>query len=161
MNDPADLARRVAAMEVRLSRLRAISLLSFGVAAGALGWGLMQRADPVTEGQLWIAKDGAGRVRGLFGVSGDGVGLTMYDSTGQMRLDLGIAPGGVPGLLLLSKRGEPVAAVNVPDGGVPTIRLTNLGEETRVDIVPSASATAVRVQGPVQPDTMIARRVPR
>jgi hypothetical protein len=93
----------------------------------------------------------------MFGVSPDGVGLTMYDSTGQMRLDLGIAPGGVPGLLMLTPKGEPVATLNLIDGRVPVIRLTNVAESTRVLVQPRGSGGPIDVQSPRRPDTMIAR----
>ena len=104
---------QLASIEQRLGRLRVITLLSFAVAVGSLAYALMEKSGAVQDGRLWQARDESGRVRGVFGVSADGVGLTMYDSTGQMRLDVGIAPGGVPGILLMSKSGEPVATLNL------------------------------------------------
>ncbi len=149
---------QLASIEQRLGRLRIISLLSFVVAAGALAYALFDRTSPVQDGQLWQARDASGRVRGVFGVSADGVALTMYDSTGQMRLDIGIAPGGVPGILLLSKTGEPVATLNLVGGTVPTLRLTNVAESTRVVVTPRAGAPGISVGMPGRPDTSIARR---
>ncbi|MEZ4455493.1 MAG: hypothetical protein R2882_02925 [Gemmatimonadales bacterium] len=147
-------------MEVRLSRLRLITLLSFATAAAALAWSLWRRTDPIAEGQLWIARDEAGRVREVFGVSADGVGLTMYDSTGQMRLDLGIAPGGTPGLLLLTAGGEPVATINVPTSGQPGIRLTDPVSNARVELAPRADGQPLVESVRGRPDTVVARRPP-
>jgi hypothetical protein len=94
----------------------------------------------------------------MLGVSNDGVGLTMYDSSGQMRLDVGIAPGGVPGLLMMSNRGEPVAALNLIDGAIPTLRLTNVAEKARIEMVPRAGQPALILKQPEPPDTVMARR---
>ncbi len=58
------------------------------VAGGAPAYSLMEKTAAVQDGQLWQTRDANGRVRGVFGVSADGVALTMYDSTGQMRLDV-------------------------------------------------------------------------
>lgn len=149
---------QLASIEQRLGRLRVISLLSFAVAAGALAYALLDRTAAVQDGKLWQARDASGRVRGVFGVSADGVGLTMYDSTGQMRLDVGIAPGGVPGILLLSKTGEPVATLNLVGGSVPTLRLTNVAESTRIVMTPRVGAPPIQLGTPGRPDTLIARR---
>ena len=152
-----ELASRLTAIELRMSRLRLITLLSFAVAAAALGWGLMARADRIVEGQMWIARDAAGVVRGMFGVSADGVGLTMYDSTGQMRLDVGLAQGGSPGIIMLSKHGEPVATLNMTEGTVPTLRLSNIADSLRLEIGPRREEP-VRLRARERPDTMVARR---
>ncbi len=158
MADSDALDARLRAMEQRLVRLRIITLLSFVTAAVALGYTLLRRTDPIVEGRLWIAKDEQGRTRGMFGLTNDGVALTMYDSTGQMRLDVGIAPGGVPGLLLVNGRGEPVATLNASDARGPALRMTDVVQAARVEIVPR---TGVPIQfgvaGP--PDTTFARRV--
>lgn len=158
MADVPEPTARLALMEQRLNRLRILAWLAVLVAGASLAWGLFEGNDPITEGQLWVAKDPEGRVRGMFGVTNDGIGLTMYDSTGQMRLDVGIAPGGVPGILLLSKQGEPVAALNLVEGSVPTLRLTNVAERARIEIIPRAGQAPVTLREPGQPDTMTARR---
>lgn len=152
-----ELASRLTAIELRMTRLRMIALLSFAVAAVALGWGLLARADRITEGQMWIAKDEAGVIRGMFGVSADGVGLTMYDSTGQMRLDVGLAQGGSPGIILLSKHGEPVATLNMTEGTAPTLRLTNIADSVRLEVGPRPGEP-IRLRARERPDTMVARR---
>ncbi len=149
---------QLASIEQRLGRLRVITLLSFVVAVGALAYSLMEKSGTVQDGRLWQARDESGRVRGVFGVSADGVGLTMYDSTGQMRLDVGIAPGGVPGILLMSKTGEPVATLNLVDGAIPTLRLTNVAESTRIELTPRAGTPPISIRAPGRPDTMVARR---
>jgi hypothetical protein len=157
---PADATTepsRLALLERKLARVRILALLAFLVGAGGLAWGLFEQGSAVRDGQLWLARDDAGRIRGMFGVSADGVGLTLYDSTGQMRLDLGVAPGGVPGLLMLSAKGEPVATLNLIEGRVPLIRLTNVAESTRVLVQPKAGGAGLEVQAPRRPDTMIAR----
>lgn len=148
---------RLAVVEQRLGRLRVITLLAFATAAGALAWGMFQRRDPITEGRLWIARDSSGTIRGMFGVSNDGVGLTMYDSTGQMRLDVGIAPGGRPGILLLSRRGEPVATLSVTDSAVPVVRLSNVSDSVRLEIAPRNGQAPVTVISPRPADTTVAR----
>ncbi|MBL8986151.1 MAG: hypothetical protein JNJ80_07765 [Gemmatimonadetes bacterium] len=160
MADVPETTARLALLEQRLGRLRMLVWLAVLVAGASLAWGLFEGNDPISEGQLWVAKDPEGRVRGMFGVTNDGIGLTMYDSTGQMRLDVGIAPGGVPGILLLSKQGEPVAALNLVEGLVPTLRLTNVAERARIEIVPRAGQPPVVLKEPGQPDTLVARRTP-
>jgi len=160
MADVPETTARLALLEQRLGRLRMLVWLAVLVAGASLAWGLFEGNDPISEGQLWVAKDPEGRVRGMFGVTNDGIGLTMYDSTGQMRLDVGIAPGGVPGILLLSKQGEPVAALNLVEGLVPTLRLTNVAERARIEIVPRAGQPSVVLKEPGQPDTLVARRTP-
>ncbi|MDX2056491.1 MAG: hypothetical protein SFV24_01710 [Gemmatimonadales bacterium] len=160
MADVPETTARLALLEQRLARLRMLVWLAVLVAGASLAWGLFEGNDPIAEGQLWVAKDPEGRVRGMFGVTNDGIGLTMYDSTGQMRLDVGIAPGGVPGILLLSKQGEPVAALNLVEGLVPTLRLTNVAERARIEIVPRAGQPPVVLKEPGQPDTLMARRTP-
>lgn len=152
----ADLEARLALLERRAARLRILALLAVLLAAATPAW-LLTRADPaMTESRLWMARDQGGRVRAIFGVTADGVGLSMYDSTGQMRLDLGLAPGGVPGLLLLSPRGEPVAALNLQQDGGPTLRLTDYGTRQQVELRPDGRGP-VRME-PQPPDTMIARQ---
>jgi hypothetical protein len=157
--ESASADSRLRRLEQHLARVRVLAWLAFLVGVGGIAWGWYaeSKAD-VTIGRLWIAKDRQGRLRAMFGVSNDGVGLTMYDSTGQMRLDLGIAPGEVPGLLMLSPRGEPVATLNLIDGKVPTLRLTSPAETTRVELRPRSTGDVLVVKGPARPDTAIARR---
>jgi hypothetical protein len=152
------LAFRLELVERRLRRLRIVAMLAFILAAVTAMISLIPRGAAIQDGRLWIARDSAGRVRAMFGVSGDGVGLTMYDSTGQMRLDLGIAPGNVPGLVMLSRRGEPVATLNLTSDGSPTLRLTNLQMPSRVEVTAAPGRQALTVQPPTPPDTVIARR---
>jgi len=154
--DPSsDLASRVSVLEQRHARLRLLAWLGVLVGAGSLTWGLIGANSEVSEGRLWLARDGQGRVRAMLGVSNDAVGLSMYDSTGKLRLDVGVAPGGVPGLLLLSSQGEPVATLNVSASG-PTLRLVRPAESTRVELTPSAVPLSVVRRG--QPDTQAVRR---
>jgi hypothetical protein len=93
----------------------------------------------------------------MLGITADGVGLTMYDSSGQMRLDLGLAPGGIPGLVLLSPRGEPVATLNLNQQGVPTLRLSDFVQRTRLDLGPGGDHPPVVASPTEPPDTLIAR----
>jgi hypothetical protein len=159
MPESASPDSRLAAVEQRLARVRVLAWLGFLVAvAGIAGAWYAESKSDVSVGRLWIAKDSQGRLRAMFGVSNDGVGLTMYDSTGQMRLDLGIAPGEVPGFLMLSSRGEPVATLNLIEGRVPTLRLTNPADTTRVELRPRSGGDALVVKSPRVPDTTIARR---
>lgn len=155
------LAFRLELVERRLRRVRILALLSFLLAAVVAGVALSAKPAAIQEGRLWIARDSAGRVRGIFGVTQDGVALTMYDSTGQMRLDLGIAPGNVPGLIMISKRGEPVATLNLASDGSPTLRLTNPSVPSRVEVSAAPGREPVTAQRPTPPDTVIARRPQR
>ncbi|MCC7132849.1 MAG: hypothetical protein IT352_09395, partial [Gemmatimonadales bacterium] len=82
MADVPETTARLALLEQRLGRLRMLVWLAVLVAGASLAWGLFEGNDPISEGQLWVAKDPEGRVRGMFGVTNDGIGLTMYDSTG-------------------------------------------------------------------------------
>ncbi|MHB1327262.1 MAG: hypothetical protein ACYC2K_03595 [Gemmatimonadales bacterium] len=157
MADHDLLSTRLAVIEKRLARLRIVAMLSFGVAAGALAFALLRTADPIAEGRLWLAKDAEGRTRAMFGVTNDGVALTMYDSTGQMRLDVGLSQAGVPGMIMLTSRGEPALTLNLPEGTGPTVRMINAAENTRVEIAPRPSG-AVQIGPMVPPDTSIARR---
>ena len=133
-------------------------MLGFILAAVTAVLTLTPRGSAIQEARLWIARDSAGRARAMFGVTGDGVGLTMYDSTGQMRLDLGIAPGNVPGLMMLSRRGEPVATLNLTSDGSPTLRLTNSQMPSRVEVTAAPGKQPLTAQPPIPPDTVIARR---
>jgi len=151
----ADLAARVTLLERRSARLRILAWFGVVAGAGGLAWGIVGADSGVTEGRLWLARDQQGRVRAMFGVSADAVGLSMYDSSGKMRLDVGVAPGGVPGLLLLSSNGEPVATLNAPASG-PTLRLVRPAESTRVELTPSAAPLVVVKKG--QADSPVARQ---
>jgi hypothetical protein len=157
--ESASVDSRLSALEQRLARVRLLAWLGFLVAAASIAgaWYAESKAD-VSVGRLWIAKDSQGRLRAMFGVSNDGVGLTMYDSVGRMRLDLGIAPGEVPGLMMVSSRGEPVATLNLIDGRVPMLRLNNPAETTRVELAPRSRGDALVVKPPPTPDTVFARR---
>jgi len=117
--DPISLEARLALLELRSTRLRWLTLLAVGLAAATPAWLLLRPDSGIAEGHLWLARDGSGRIRAMLGVTADGVGLTMYDSTGQMRLDAGLAPGGVPGVLLLSPKGEPAVTLNLQQDGTP------------------------------------------
>ncbi len=157
MADQDLVSTRLAVLETRLGRLRIVAMLSFGVAAGALGVALLRTADPITEGRLWLAKDADGRTRAMFGVTNDGVALTLYDSTGQMRLDVGLSQAGVPGLIMLTNRGEPALTLNLSDEAGPTVRMVNSAENSRLDIAPRPGG-AIQSGPMVPPDTSIARR---
>lgn len=158
MADLDVLTTRLAVLETRLSRLRVVALLAFGVAVAALGYALLAQSPAITEGRLWLAKDAEGRTRAMFGVTNDGVALTMYDSTGQMRLDVGLTQSGVPGLVMLTNRGEPALTLNLSEGTGPTVRMTNSAENARIEIAPR-QVGAIQVGPTVPPDTSIARRV--
>lgn len=158
MEDSADLTLKLATIEKRVARLRIFTWTAFALAGAALAWGMFERRSPITEGQLWVSRDSEGRMRAMFGVSNDGVALTMYDSTGQMRLDVGIAPGGVPGIMMLSSRGEPVASLNLIEGSIPTLRLTNVAEKARIQLEPRAGQPPLTLREPGVPDTVLARR---
>jgi len=155
--EPASLETRLATLERRASRLRWVALLAVALAAATPAWLLLGERSPIVESKLWMVRDSSGTVRALFGLTNDGVALTMYDSTGQVRLDLGLAPGGVPGLLLLSERGEPVAALNVRQEGRPVLRLSDYGARERIDLEPKG-LTGLPPTEPTPPDTMIARQ---
>lgn len=94
----------------------------------------------------------------MFGVTNDGVALTMYDSTGQLRLDVGLAPSGAPGVLMRSKQGDAVVTLNATDGSPPTLRFTNVAEKTRLEITPRPGAAVVETSGANRSDTLTARR---
>jgi hypothetical protein len=155
--DPAALEERLVLLERRAGRLRVLGLMATALAAATPAWLLLAGDAPLQEGQLWMARDGAGRVRAMLGITADGVGLTMYDSSGQMRLDLGLAPGGIPGLVLLSPRGEPVATLNLNQQGVPTLRLSDFVRRTRLDLGPGGDHPPVVASPTEPPDTLIAR----
>jgi hypothetical protein len=155
--DSAPLETRVAQLEQRLSRLRILALLTVVIAAIAPAWLLLAAPSGIAESKLWMVRDSAGTVRALFGLTRDGVALTMYDSTGQIRLDVGLAPDGTPGVLLLSDRGEPTAALNLRHGGRPTLRLSDYATRERMDLDPTGlSGPPPSAASP--PDTMIARQ---
>lgn len=155
--DQDSLARRLALLERRAGRLRVVAGLAVLLAAATPAWLLLRTTPPLEEGRLWVARDDGGRIRAMFGLTQDGVGLTMYDSTGQMRLDLGLAPGGIPGLVLLSPRGEPVATLNLLQDGTPTLRLSDFAQRARIELRPGSEAAVQRIEPP-PPDTLIARR---
>jgi hypothetical protein len=139
---------RLATLERRASRLRVLALLAVALAAVTPASLLLRGEPTLSEGRLWLARDETGRLRAMFGVTTDGVGLTMYDSTGQLRLDLGLAPGGVPGLILLSERGEPVATLNLAQDGNPVLRLADFRQRTRLEMRAATGTTTA----PLAPD---------
>ncbi len=143
-----DVRESLRALEAKLKRVRILAWLAVVVAAGSLAWGLLGSGTSIAEGKMWLVRDEQQRVRAMFGVSESGVGLTMYDSTGQMRLDLGLAPNGGPGLLLISPKGEPVATINLNTDAVPTLRLTDVASGVRVEVSPRPGATPVVVVAP-------------
>lgn len=154
----APLQDRVALLETRLGRLRLFAQVAFLLAAASMAWGV-SRYQPATTGPaVWEARDAGGRLRAVLGLAGDGVGLTMYDSMGQMRLDLGLSPSGVPGLLLVSPRGEPVATLNLAEDGSPLLRMVHPSKRSRMVLRPAADSTWVMRGPPVPPDTLLARR---
>ncbi|MEZ4587783.1 MAG: hypothetical protein R2909_15440 [Gemmatimonadales bacterium] len=155
--EQASLDDRLTTLERRASRLRWVALLAVILAAATPAWLLLGERPAIVESQLWMVRDSSGTVRALFGLTNDGVALTMYDSTGQVRLDLGLAPGGVPGLLLLSERGEPVAALNLRQEGRPVLRLSDFAARERIDLEPKG-LVGLPPSEPTPPDTMIARQ---
>ncbi|MBX3145622.1 MAG: hypothetical protein KF785_02535 [Gemmatimonadales bacterium] len=158
MADLDRLSSRLAVLETRISRLRVVAMLSFGVAATAVGLTLRGQSDTIVEGRLWLAKDDQGRTRAMFGVTNDGVALTMYDSTGQMRLDVGLTQHGAPGLVMLTNRGEPALTLNLSEGSGPTVRMIDPAAQTRLELGPRLPG-ATQFGPTVPPDTSIARRV--
>ncbi len=146
---------RIAGLERRLVRLRMLCWLGLVVATGSFAWALRTEPGGVTDGRLWLARDEAGRVRGMFGVTNDAVALTMYDSTGQLRLDVGLAPNAAPGMLMRSAGGDPVAMVTVNDAGIPIVRLTNGAERLRLEVAPRPGATVVVTGAANRPDTIL------
>jgi hypothetical protein len=121
--DLESLTATVALLEKRLGRLRILTLVAFALGAGAVAALLLRQPPAIQEGSLWMARDDQGRVRGTFGVSQTGVGLTMYDTTGRLRLDLGLSPGAIPGLVLITPEGETAAVLNLTERGMPALRM--------------------------------------
>jgi len=153
-SQPSSADARLATLERHVARLRVLAWLGVVIGAGSLGWVFATADPPVREGRLWLIRDERGRVRAQLGVSSDGVGLTMYDSAGKLRLDVGVAPGGVPGLVLVSPEGVPVATMNASSSG-PTLRLVGAADTMRVELAPRATPLQVLRGGRV--DSQVVR----
>ena len=125
------LEARLAYVEKRLGRFRAMFVLLLVLAAGTPVTLLLWPRDEVVA-KAFVVRDDDGRVRGVLGLSGGAVAMTLLDSTGQMRADVGVAEGGTPSLLLLSGAGVPVASLTLQADGAPFLRLTEPSNAHRI-----------------------------
>ncbi len=75
-----------------------------------------------------------GKVTAQLSSSAEGTpSLFFFDENNVVRLNLGIYPGGNPGIVLMDKNGKSAAVVTLMDDGVtPSISLRKDGEERKV-----------------------------
>lgn len=117
----------------RLKLLGALALL--GVAALIL----MGQTAPTSvantlEAERFVLRDGAGHVRGTFGLRADGTAaLALTDDTQQDRVVLSVTAPGLPGLDL-SDRSGPRAGLYVRADGTAQLSLLDQSDRPRVEI---------------------------
>ena len=75
--------------------------------------------------QRFVLQDAQGRPMAILGTSPAGVGLSVYDTLGKIRTDIGISPSGTPGVFLFTTSGQTAAAINLTEVGTPSLRLTD------------------------------------
>src|SRR5690606_27727144 len=87
--------------------------------------------------------DEAGRLRAALGVAGGAPTLTLFDATGQRRLDLHVGADDVPRLLLLDADGTHRVDAAVDAGGTATLGLHDAGGGARALLMATASGRGV------------------
>ncbi len=152
------LETRLTLIECRLRRLRILSLLLLVLAATA-AWAAITGPGKELLVSRIILEDDAGRPRGTFSVTGGAPALTFYDSTGQLRGDLGLTQDGRPSMILLDADGRPTYSLTERGAGGLTLLLSAPGTGSRVMIRSGADdVTQIVLSGPdstsltLQPD---------
>jgi hypothetical protein len=155
VNREAALAHRLELIERdnrRMRRLGTAMLIGIGVILGlciavvvvAARHGMPGFVPAVTESSKFLLRDGDGRIRGTWGMNGDGsVLLALQDSGGRDRLRLSVLPDGSAGLAFVdSARQSRVVLGLLPDQSSSLV-LADGGGKTRtvLGLSPSGAST--------------------
>jgi hypothetical protein len=114
---------RVRELEKHNRSLRWTVILTLFLALLGLMWGRVWPRNGVVEAREFVVTDPAGKARGSFGVGSDGAGVHLYDAQDRWRVGLLVDPNGRPALFLFDTTSQPVATLNLQNGGAPFLRL--------------------------------------
>lgn len=157
---PGLLESRLALIELRLRRLRILSGLLL-LLAGAAAWAAISGPGESLIVSRLILEDEAGRQRGVISATGGAPALAFYDSTGQLRGDVGLTQDGRPAMILLDASGRPIYSLTERASGGLTVLLSTpgtgsrvmlrsgTGQETELSLTGSDSAMVSLRPGPV------------
>jgi hypothetical protein len=105
--------------------------------------------------------DEKGRVAAQLSSSAEGTpSLFFFDENNIVRLNLGIYPGGNPGIVLMDKNGKSAAVITLSDDGVtPYVSLRRDGvEENTLEVDPNDSAASKQENG-IAPAEIITSKI--
>ena len=132
MNDPASLEVRIQVLERHNRSLRWTVILTLVLSLLGLMWGRVWPRNGVVEAREFVVTDAEGRPRGSFGVGNDGAGVHLYDAQDRWKVGLLVDPSGRPALLLFDTTAQPVATLNLQEGGAPFLRLRDPARGTNL-----------------------------
>jgi hypothetical protein len=139
MSETASVEERVRVLEKHNRSLRWTVILTLVLSLLGLMWGRVWPRNGVVEAREFLVTDSAGKARGSFGVGNDGAGMHLYDAQDRWRVGLLVDPNGRPALFLFDTTSQPVATLNLQEGGAPFLRLRDPG---------AGSMLYLRVGGP-------------
>lgn len=123
MNDTTSMEARIRVLEKHNRSLRWTVILTLALSLLGLMWGRLWPRNGVVEAREFVVTDAGGRVRGSFGVGSDGAGVHLYDAQDRWKVGLLVDPSGRPALLMFDTTPQPVAVLNLQEGGAPFLRL--------------------------------------
>lgn len=105
--------------------------------------------------------DEKGRVTAQLSSSAEGTpSLFFFDQNNVVRLNLGIYPGGNPGIVLMDKNGKSAAVITLSEDGVtPSVSLRKDGEEKNVLGIDVNDSAASKNEGEVSPAEVITGKI--
>ncbi len=136
----AELGERLRLAETRLLRLRFFLWGLVVLVAIAAGYLINAIGSRTIFAQRFILLDELGRNMAILGTSPAGVGLSVYDTVGRLRTDIGLSPSGTPGVFLFTPQGQTAAAINLTETGVPSVRLTDATSGAKLWLKPGSPA---------------------
>jgi hypothetical protein len=100
--------------------------------------------------------DEKGRVTAQLSSSAEGTpSLFFFDENNVVRLNLGIYPGGNPGIVLMDKNGKSAAVITLSEDGItPSVSLRKDGEEKNVLGIDANDSAASNQENSVAPTEM-------
>jgi hypothetical protein len=138
MSEPTTeaLSRRVELLERDNRRWRrgaSLGLLLF-VSVALLGQApVLPGAPKAIDAERFNLRDGAGNLRGSFGVTSDGTAsLVLYNTAGIHQAGLGVLPDGSASMFLGSPAGRTVAELTLYRDGAPSLVVRDRAGKTRV-----------------------------
>ena len=123
MNDTTSMEARIRVLEKHNRSLRWTVILTLALSLLGLMWGRVWPRNGVVEAREFVVTDASGRARGSFGIGNDGAGVHLYDAQDRWKVGLLVDPRGRPALLMFDTTAQPVATLNLQEGGAPFLRL--------------------------------------